>query len=87
MNVEEIASLLAYNRWANERLLALAARVPPDSLRQRFGGGADSLHGTFAHVLNAEILWLRRCRGEAPPGGPKPLEFSDLSALQARWET
>ena len=86
MNVKEIASLLAYNRWANERLLALAERVPPEGQHERFGGGADSLHRTFVHLLSAEVIWLRRCQGKSPLVALDPSDFPDLAAIHARWD-
>ena len=86
MNVEEIASLLGYNCWANQRLLTLAERVPPERHHERFGGGADTLHRTFVHLLSAEVTWLQRCQGRSPLGGIDPSELPDLAAVRARWD-
>jgi uncharacterized damage-inducible protein DinB len=85
MNVDAIRSLYGYDRWVDERLLVLAESLPPEGTRDRFGASYDSIHGTFAHILGAEIIWLSRWRGVSPPTLPGADDFSDLGAIRARW--
>ncbi len=85
MALEAIRLLFAYNQWVNERLLALAAQAPEEHQREHFGAGFDSIHGTLAHVLGAQITWLSRWRGISPAKVPGAADFADLAELQARW--
>jgi uncharacterized damage-inducible protein DinB len=60
--------MAAYNRWANRRLYAEAARLPDAPYRQDAGAFFRSLHGTLNHLLATDRIWMRRMegRGEAP---------------------
>jgi uncharacterized damage-inducible protein DinB len=60
MDVEAIRSLYRYNRSVNRRLLEAAERLPVERTRERLGAGFDSVHGTLAHLLGAEVIWLGR---------------------------
>jgi uncharacterized damage-inducible protein DinB len=85
MDVDAIRSLYGYNRWANQRLLGLAEALPAEHTRERLGASFDSIHGTLAHILAGEMIWLSRWRGVSPPrllGGD---DFPDLGAIRAGW--
>jgi len=86
MDVESIRSLYGYDRWANRRLLEIVERLPPERTRERFGASFDSIHGTLAHVLGAQITWLSRWRGVSPTKVLGAEDFADLAALRARWD-
>lgn len=84
MDVEAIRSLYRYDRWVNGLLLEAAERLPAERSREKLGASFDSVHGTLAHVLGAEAVWLGRWHGEAPTllrGGDLP----DLAAVRRRW--
>jgi uncharacterized damage-inducible protein DinB len=52
--------MASYNQWMNERLYAAAATLPEAALaadRKAFFG---SILGTFKHLVNADIIWLKR---------------------------
>jgi uncharacterized damage-inducible protein DinB len=85
MNAESIRSLYGYNRWANERLRALAEALPPDRMHERLGASYESIHATLAHILAAEIIWLSRWRDVSPPKLLGADDFADLRAIGARW--
>lgn len=85
MEVEEVRQLLAYNRWANQRLYSLAALLPPERTRERLGTSFESIHGNLAHILGAEILWLSRFQGISPSQILGGNDFSDLAAIGVRW--
>lgn len=84
--VEQIGELFAYNAWANRRLFtALAALADADykrDLKTSFGG----LHGTVAHIVWAEELWLRRWQQAPPPAVAQGKDLDSLAAAQQRWE-
>jgi uncharacterized damage-inducible protein DinB len=85
MNTDVIRSLYAYNRWANERLLAQAEALPPGRTRERFDAGYESIHDTLAHILGAEAVWLSRWRGVSPPALLGGSDFAGLEAIRDRW--
>lgn len=52
--------MASYNQWMNERLYAAAATLPEAVLaadRKAFFG---SVLGTFNHLVNGDIIWLKR---------------------------
>ena len=53
-----------YNRWMNQRLYAIAARLSDDDRRRNRGAFFKSIHGTLNHLLVADWLWLSRMTGE-----------------------
>lgn len=59
--------LVAYNRWANEAVLAAAAALSPERLAKSAGASFDSIHGTLAHILSAQTIWLARWTKRTPP--------------------
>jgi uncharacterized damage-inducible protein DinB len=85
MDVDTIRALYGYNQWANERMLAVAEKIPAEGLRERFGTSFDSIHGTLAHVLAAETVWLSRWRGISPPRLLNADDFASLAAIRTRW--
>jgi len=56
----QIALLATYNAWMNERLYAIAARLPPDQLNRDRGAFFGSIFGTLNHIAVADTIWLRR---------------------------
>jgi uncharacterized damage-inducible protein DinB len=85
MDVEEVRQLLAYNRWANQRVFTVAEQMQPEQTRERLGTSFDSIHGNLGHILGAEIVWLSRLQGNSPRkilGGD---DFQDVAELGARW--
>lgn len=82
----QIAELFAYNAWANRKLFsaleALSAEDYTRDLRTSFGG----LHGTVAHIVWAEDLWLRRWEGAPAPAVAQGKDLASLAAARERWE-
>ena len=73
-----------YNRWANERVYASAARLPESDYKADRGAFFGSLHGTLNHILVADRIWLRRLTGEGDmPGRLNALLYDDLAGLAA----
>jgi uncharacterized damage-inducible protein DinB len=67
-DAEHVRRLMAYNEWADERILAAIEGMSAEELERPrdayFGSIADNLW----HVLNAQQRWLARWRGLPPPG-------------------
>ena len=79
MTADETRELFGYNAWAN-RLLFDAAAALSDEVYQRdlkssFGG----IHGTLAHIVWAEQLWLCRWLGRPNPAVPQGRDLTSLA--------
>lgn len=85
MNVEQVRELFGYNAWANRRMFDAVAQLPAEQymrdLKSSFGG----IHGTLAHIVGAERLWLSRWRGEAG-SLLKGSDVSSLAELRQLWD-
>jgi len=84
--VQEIRELYEYNRWANRRALAAAARLSPEDFTRELGSSFPSVRATLAHIVSAEWIWLSRWQGTSPSGVPESWDLSTIDALQERWE-
>ncbi|MFC1463589.1 MAG: DinB family protein [Candidatus Brachytrichaceae bacterium NZ_4S206] len=90
MNTKDLELLLDYNYWANRRILDQAAKVSDEQFvaPQSPGFSAGSLHGTLVHIMGSEWAWRMRLQhGVSPAAALKPVEFPNLAALIARWQT
>jgi uncharacterized damage-inducible protein DinB len=87
LDVATIRWIFDYNRWVNGRLLSGVASVPVERTREQFGASFDSIHGTLAHILSAEVLWLSRWRGVSPTKALSGDDFADVAAIVERWHT
>lgn len=63
-----LTTMARYNRWANRRLYAEAAKLPDARYREQSGAFFGSLHGTLNHLLVTNRIWMTRLdgQGEAP---------------------
>ena len=68
----QVRRLIAYNQWADERVLAAIAGMSVEDLERPrdayFGSIADNLW----HPLSAQHRWLARWRGQALPPLERP---------------
>lgn len=88
MEPSDIALLFAYNRWAQEKVLAACRGLSEAELRQPVQASFGSLMGTLAHILGAEEVWRRRLQeGVSPERMVSPDDFAGLAALEAYWQT
>ncbi len=87
MTLEDVRSLYEYNRWANARFLEILSGLAEERLGARIESSFPSILGTFAHIVAAEWIWLRRWSGENPSVFPEWLEHPSLARLRAELET
>jgi len=66
-----VRMMAAYNAEMNRRLYAAAARLPDEDRKCDRGAFWGSIHGTFAHLLWADRIWMSRFTSDvaAPAGG------------------
>jgi uncharacterized damage-inducible protein DinB len=61
---DELSSLYAYSRWADERVLGALRALPREEYERELGGGWPSLRATWVHLAGATDAWHRRFSGE-----------------------
>jgi uncharacterized damage-inducible protein DinB len=84
--VNEFLELFAYNAWGH-RIIFDAVGTLPDGeyhrdLKSSFGG----IHGTLAHIVWAEQLWLHRWLGRPNPAVAQGTDLRTLADVRSRWE-
>ena len=67
-----------YNHWANQQLMAICMNVGDDVLNAAIPGAYGSIPDTFAHILRAEVSFLKRIHGVAPE---PPFQWEDRPSL------
>ncbi|KAA0253109.1 hypothetical protein FBQ97_10280 [Acidobacteria bacterium ACD] len=65
MNVpaDDLASLFAYNAWADAKTVDSIRPLPPESYTRGLGGGWPSLRATLVHLASATDNWAERFEG------------------------
>jgi uncharacterized damage-inducible protein DinB len=82
MNVADIKTLYAYNRWANERLFSALEKLNHHQFTAAILSSFPSVRETVFHILFAEWLWLKRWQGTSPRS-----TLADPDASPATWST
>jgi uncharacterized damage-inducible protein DinB len=61
---DDFPSLFAYNRWADDRILAACRGLSQDAYTRELPSGMTALRTTLVHLAAATQAWSRRIRGE-----------------------
>jgi uncharacterized damage-inducible protein DinB len=80
MTADEARTHIQYSSWASKRLLDAAQTLDSEQLHRDLGVPNKSLHGTFAHILMADRVWLARVSGRVLTN---PTEQTE--AIEAEW--
>jgi uncharacterized damage-inducible protein DinB len=83
VTLDDLKRMIAYDEWANARLLGAASALSLADQERGLGGSFGSVRAVVAHVVGAEWLWLQRWRGENPSTLPPWLGESTVQ-LHAR---
>ncbi|HEU0222307.1 MAG TPA: DinB family protein [Paracoccaceae bacterium] len=80
---DHVRTMAAYNAWQNRSLYGAAAKLDDAARRLDRGAFFRSIHGTLAHLLWADRLWLHRLTGL-----PKPNRGSIAESVneEEEWE-
>jgi uncharacterized damage-inducible protein DinB len=81
----ELRELLAYNRWADERMLTAGAAVSNDDFVRDMRSSFPSVRDTLVHIMSAEWVWLHRLQGVSPDAMPAEWLTLDLPGIAAAW--
>ena len=72
-----------YNHWANQQLLGICLNLSDELLSAGIPGAYGSIRDTFAHILKAQISFLKRIHGVYPEPVFKWEENPGLSQMMA----
>jgi len=86
MTLDEVRELFAYNAWANRKIFDAAMALPDEQYRRDLKSSHGGIHGTLAHIVWAEQLWLHRWLARPNPAVPQGRDLATIGAVRARWE-
>ena len=66
MNLSDIQTLYAYNRWANLRMFSVLESLSPEQFTASRESSFPSIWESVFHILAAEWIWLKRWEGTSP---------------------
>lgn len=89
METRELSDLVRYDEWANARLVAAFRELSDETFVAPVASSFGSLRDTFAHIVSAEWIWLRRWKGVSPTAvagwlgsGSRAELLAELAALE-----
>ncbi|WP_409522924.1 DinB family protein [Nitrincola sp. MINF-07-Sa-05] len=71
MFAAQAKTMASYNRWMNQRMYTVCAKLSDSERKKNCGAFFKSIHGTLNHLLLGDKIWLGRFLG-------KPLQVSGL---------
>ena len=84
--MNEFLELFDYNAWANRTIFAAVAQLPDEQYFRDLKSSYGGIHGTLAHIVWAEQLWLHRWLGRPNPEVAQGRDLRALRDVRARWE-
>lgn len=84
--MREFVELFDYNAWAHRALFDAVARLADEQYFRDLKSSHGGVHGTLAHIVWAEQLWLNRWVGKANPAVPQGADLKSLADVRKRWE-
>jgi uncharacterized damage-inducible protein DinB len=84
MDTAELNDLVGYDEWANARLVTAFQELSDEMFGTPVASSFGSLRDTFAHIVSAEWIWLRRWKGESPTALPAWLGSGSREELLAQ---
>jgi uncharacterized damage-inducible protein DinB len=84
--VDEFLELFDYNAWAMRTLFAAVGALPEDQYHRDLKSSFGGIHGTLAHIVWAEQIWLHRWVGKPNPAVPQGTDLHSLAEVRERWE-
>jgi uncharacterized damage-inducible protein DinB len=88
MHKADISALIAYNFWANDRILTACERLSADEFSRKVtpNPGWNNLCGILVHALDAEYGWRSVLQKQDASEVLEARDFADVLKLQTRWE-
>jgi uncharacterized damage-inducible protein DinB len=86
MTPEYIRTLIEYNYWARDRILASAGQLSAEQLTRGLGSSFGSVLETLVHIHFAEWIWHERWQGRSPTAPPDSSGLTTVAALRETWQ-
>jgi uncharacterized damage-inducible protein DinB len=88
MNKNDISTLIRFNFWANDRLLAASEHLTPAEFRREVtpDPGWGSLRGVLVHTLDTEYGWRSILQAQETNTILEASDFAEVAALKACWD-
>ena len=80
---EILVQYVAYNIWANEKMVSAIARLEQDQLQQTVESSFPSLYSTLLHMWDAESIWWQRMKLQENikrPSDTPNLSFNEVAS-------
>lgn len=86
MDRADLRTLVDFNYWARDRMLAAVELLSVDQYLRDLGNSFKSVRDTVVHTYSAEWVWYSRWQGTSPTE-PIPFDrFADLASLSTAWQ-
>ena len=87
MNRADISSMIAYNFWAADRILAACEQVSLGEFTREItpNPGWGSLRGILVHALDTEYGWRLILQAQEASEILDQVDFANVMALRTRW--
>jgi uncharacterized damage-inducible protein DinB len=86
MDTNALVMQVRYSAWATSRALKAAEALSADELHRNLGNSYGSIHGTLAHIFQADSIWLDRLHGVPTGGLSAYAPESDFAAFSKQWQ-
>ena len=81
--VEHTRSLIAYNEWANQKVLDAAAALSEEDFGRQVSGSHESVRMTLLHIVRVQTWWLSVLNGKPErPSLPEGYERMPLEEVR-----
>jgi len=86
MKPEQMRELLAFNTWADRRVMEAVSALTPEQFTQDLHSSFSSVRDTLAHIAVVEWVWLERSQGRSPERMPETQAIADIGTLRTYWD-
>jgi uncharacterized damage-inducible protein DinB len=82
-----LRDLWEHHWWSFEKFLDAVRSLSDEEFRRKLGLSFSSVHGIVAHLVGAEIVWLKRVEeGESMTLVPGVDELPDVASIDKAWQ-
>ena len=85
ISLAAINELFNYNYWARDCQLQACAALTEEQFLRGLDSSFASMRDTLVHMVETEVIWLERWRGQSPQSVLSPEQFPSLGAVSERW--
>lgn len=85
MTHRELQTLVEFNYWARDRMLASTSALTADQFTRPMGNSFSSVRDTLVHIYSAEWVWYMRWQGSSPTSPLAAEDYPDLPSVTAAW--